>query len=284
MRWLTDTELERYRRQLMLDSFTIEHQQRLKDSTALIAGIGGLGGTAALYLAVAGIGKLVFAHYGNLTLSNMNRQILMRHDWIGKSRVIQAMKTIEDINPDVEVEVYNERTSEDNIDKLLDGVQIALSARPNFHERRVLNNVCVRKGIPMIEAAMNGMEGYLFNIIPGITPCLNCLYPEDDPEWQELGFPVLGAVSGMLGCLMAIEAIKLLTGYGKPMLSKMLVFNTIDMEFRKLNIRRDENCGVCGNAMKNEKSLTSVIPDDILRHEKEMSCRKAQTETCPPSL
>lgn len=250
MRWLTDIELERYRRQLMLDGFSIEHQRRLKASTALIAGIGGLGGTAALYLSVAGIGKMIFAHYGNLTLSNMNRQILMRHDWIGKSRVIQAMRTIEDINPDVEVEIYDERTLEDNIDKLLDGVQIALSARPNFHERRVLNNACVKRGISMVEAAMNGMEGYIFNVVPGITPCLNCLYPEDNPEWQELGFPVLGAVSGMLGCIMAIEAIKLLTGYGKPLLSKMLMFNIINMEFRKFNIRRDEDCGVCGEKAK----------------------------------
>jgi molybdopterin/thiamine biosynthesis adenylyltransferase len=201
---------------------------------------------------------MIFSHYGNLTLSNMNRQILMRHEWIGNSRVIQAMKTIEDINPDVEVEIYDERTSEDNVDKLLDGVRIALSARPNFHERRVLNNACVKRGIPMVEAAMNGMEGYIFNVIPEKTPCLNCLYPEDNNEWEELGFPVLGAVSGMLGCLMAIEAIKLLTGYGKPMLSKMLVFNTIDMEFRKLNIRRNRNCEVCGTAMENKKGLQSA--------------------------
>lgn len=235
----------------MLDGFTVRHQQKLKDSVAFVGGIGGLGGTAALYLAAAGIGKLIFVHYGNLTLSNMNRQILMKHNWIGKSRVIQAKKTIEDLNPDVNIEIHDERISEDNIYELLDGVQIALSARPNFFERRVLNNACVKRGIPMVEAAMNGMEGYIFNVVPGITPCLNCLYPYDNPEWQELGFPVLGAVSGMLGCLMAIEAIKLLTGYGKPMLSKMLVFNTIDMEFRKLNIRRDEDCGVCSNAMKN---------------------------------
>jgi molybdopterin/thiamine biosynthesis adenylyltransferase len=243
---VAEIDMERYKRQLMLEGFTEEHQKKLKDSTALIAGIGGLGGTAALYLAVAGIGKLVFAHYGNLTLSNMNRQILMKHEWIGKSRVIQAMKTIEDINPDVEVEIYNERITGDNVDRLLNGVHVALSARPNFHERRVLNNACVKKGIPMVEAAMNGMEGYIFNVIPKKTPCLNCLYPEDNNEWEELGFPVLGAVSGMLGCLMAIEAIKLLTGYGKPLFSKMLVFNTIDMEFRKLNIRRDDNCTVCG--------------------------------------
>lgn len=234
----------------MLDGFTIEYQQKLKNSTVLIAGIGGLGGTAALYLAVAGIGKMIFVHYGNLTLSNMNRQILMRHEWVGKSRVIQAMRTIKDINPDVEVKVFNERISEDNVSEFLNGVQIALSARPNFHERRVLNNACIKKGIPMVEAAMNGMEGYLFNVVPNITPCLNCLYHDDNPEWKELGFPVLGAVSGILGCLMAIEAIKLLTGYGKPLLSKMLIFNTIDMNFKKLNIRRDEDCSICGKKAK----------------------------------
>ncbi|HEX8948390.1 MAG TPA: HesA/MoeB/ThiF family protein [Dissulfurispiraceae bacterium] len=242
---LGEREAERYRRQLMLQGFTLEHQQKLRNATALIAGIGGLGGTAALYLAVAGIGKMVFAHYGDLTLSNMNRQILMKHDWIGKSRVIQAMKTVEDVNPDVEVEVYNERTSEENVERLLIGAHIALSARPNFRERRSLNEACVKKGIPMVEAAMNGMECYLFNVVPGTTPCLNCVFPGDNPEWEEFGFPVLGAVSGALGCLMALEAIKLLTGFGKPLLSRMLVFNTMDMEFRKLNIRRDSRCGVC---------------------------------------
>jgi molybdopterin/thiamine biosynthesis adenylyltransferase len=244
---LTDIEIERYRRQMMLHNFTMEHQRRLKRSTAIIAGIGGLGGTAAIYLAVAGIGKMIFVHAGNLTLSNMNRQILMRHEWIGKSRVVQAKKTIQEINPDIEIEIYDERISEDNIERLFNGVQLALSARPNFHERRILNNACVKKNIPMIEAAMNDMEGYLFNILPGITPCLNCIYPEDDPEWEELGFPVLGAVSGTLGCLMSIEAIKLLTGYSRPLLSQMLIFNTITMEFRKLSIHRNSDCKICSN-------------------------------------
>ncbi len=244
---LTETEMERYRRQLMLQGFSLETQQRLKASTALIAGIGGLGGTAAFYLSVAGIGKIVLAHYGKLTLSNMNRQILMTHKWIGKSRVEQAKRTIKEINPDVEVVEFDERTTEANIDKLLEGVQIALSARPNFHERRVLNAACIRHEIPMIEAAMNGMEGYLFNVIPGITPCLNCVYPDDNPEWEELGFPVLGAVSGVLGCLMAIETIKVLTDYRAPLLSRMLVFNTGDMTFRKMRIYRDPECPVCGH-------------------------------------
>jgi molybdopterin/thiamine biosynthesis adenylyltransferase len=233
----------------MLAGFTPTRQGRLKDATILVAGIGGLGGAAAVYLAVAGIGKMKFAHYGNLTLSNMNRQVLMRDRWIGQNRVAQAKKSIQEINPDVEIELYNERTTEENVDELLADVHIALSARPNFSERRVLNEACVRKNTPMVEAAMNGMEGYVFNVIPGISPCLNCLYPEDDPEWEELGFPVLGAVSGMVGCIMALEAIKLLTGFGKPLVSQMLVFNTFDLEFRKVRIKRNNACTICGNAV-----------------------------------
>lgn len=243
---ITGRERERYRRQLMLGGFTAEHQKRLKHSTALVAGIGGLGGTAALYLAVAGIGRLVLVHQGNLTLSNMNRQVLMRDEAIGTSRVLQAEKTLARINPDVQVAVYDERITGENADRLLSGAQIALSARPNFTERRVLNRTCIGSMVPMVEAAMNGMEGYLFNVIPKASSCLHCLYPENDPTWEELGFPVLGAVSGMLGCMMALEAIKLLTGYGKPLRSEMILFNTIDMDFKKVKIPRNDRCAVCG--------------------------------------
>src|SRR5208283_939917 len=146
-------------------------------------------------------------------------------------------------------EIHDERTSEANVEKLLSGAQIALSARPTFHERRALNKACVKKSVPLVEAAMNGMEGYIFNIVAGTTPCLNCLYPSDDPGWEELGFPVLGAVSGMLGCIMSIEAIKLITGYGKPLESQMLMFNMFDCEFRRLNIRRNRNCEVCSGVI-----------------------------------
>ncbi len=242
---LTHDELERYRRQLMLRGFTVDHQKRLKHSSALIAGVGGLGGTAALYLAAAGIGRLVLVHSGTLTLSNMNRQILMKSKRIGKSRVTQARKTLGEINPEVEVEIFDERITEGNAQKLLAGVQIALSARPNFGERRALNKACVEKGVPMVEAAMNGMEGYIFNVIPRVASCIHCVYPEDDPEWKEMDFPVLGAVSGMLGCMMALEAIKLITGYGRPLFCQMLIFNTLDMEFKKVRIPRDQRCEVC---------------------------------------
>ena len=255
---LSERELERYKRQLMHHGFTPEHQSRLKTASVLVAGVGGLGGAAATYLAVAGIGGLRLAHYGTLTLSNMNRQTLMTDERIGEARVLQAKDRIKELNPHVEVEICNEKTSERNVGDLLNGADIALSARPNFDERRTLNKGCVKRHIPMIEAAMNGMEGYLFNVIPGLTPCLECLYPEDDPGWKELGFPVFGAVSGMLGCIMAVEAIKLLTGYGKPMISRMLIFNALDMTFRKVKVRRDEDCPSCGASAGEKPSLGNI--------------------------
>jgi molybdopterin/thiamine biosynthesis adenylyltransferase len=146
------------------------------------------------------------------------------------------------------VELLDERLNGVNTERMVTNVQIALSARPNFSERRALNRACVERGIPMVEAAMNGMEGYLFNMLPHASPCLHCIYPDDDPGWEELGFPVLGAVSGMLGCMMAIEAIKLLTGYGKPLVAEMLLFSTRDMEFRKVRVPRSDDCEVCGSA------------------------------------
>ncbi len=243
---LTQNERERYRRQLMMHGFTELHQKRLKNSSVLVAGVGGLGGTAALYLAAAGVGRLLLAHAGAVTESNMNRQILMKNR-IGKSRVFQARKTILEMNPDVVIEIFDERVTTANANRLVNSVQIALSARPNFEERRVLNKACLEKGIPMVEAAMNGMEGYIFNVIPRVASCVHCVYPEDDPSWKELGFPVLGAVSGMLGCIMALETVKLLTGFAKPLISEMLLYNTFDMTFQKVKIPRNESCEVCAH-------------------------------------
>jgi len=269
---LTQATRERYKRQLMLHGYTEEHQQRLKKATVFVAGVGGLGGTAALYLAAAGIGRMVLVHAGNLTLSNMNRQVLMKTSHIGKSRVVQAKERLQEINPDVDLEICDERITEHNVRKLLRTSQIALSARPNFQERRILNQACVEQSVPMVEAAMNGMEGYIFNVIPKVSSCLHCMYPTDDPSWEELGFPVLGAVSGMLGCMMALEAIKLLTGYGKPLLSQMLIFNTDDMEFRKVKIPKNDHCPVCGvPEQRGQAFSTAAHAGDVCDQERRFS-------------
>jgi molybdopterin-synthase adenylyltransferase len=258
MQTLTLTELERYRRQIMLPGFGEESQQRLKDATVLVTGVGGLGATAALYLAVAGVGRLILLRGGELRLDDMNRQILMTDDWVGKPRVFKAKATLEAINPDVQIDAICEYVTPDNVDELVQAADIVLDCAHNFIERDLLNAACVRWGKPMVEAAMNDMEAYLTTIVPGLTPCLSCIFPEK-PDWDKRGFGVLGAVSGTLACLTALEAIKLITGLGVPLLSQLLTMNLSRAEFSKRRPYHDPSCPVCG---EKSRRLTSVTMEE----------------------
>jgi molybdopterin-synthase adenylyltransferase len=241
---LTPTEIERYRRQMMLPGLGEDGQQKLKQTTALVTGVGGLGGTAALYLAVAGVGKLVLVRGGNLLRDDLNRQVLMTDDWVGKPRVAKAKETLLKLNPDIEVEAICEYVTSANINALVQRSDIALDCAFDFKERDLLNSACVRWNRPMVEAAMNGMEAYLTTIVPGKTPCLSCLFPEK-PDWDRWGFGVLGAVSGTLACLAALEAIKLITGLGKPLLGQLLTMDLAQAEFAKRRSYHDPDCPVC---------------------------------------
>jgi len=242
---LSPTELERYRRQMMLPGFGEAGQQKLKDATVLVTGVGGLGGTAALYLAVAGVGKLVLVRGGNLQRDDMNRQILMTDDWVGNPRVFKAKETLAAINPDIEIEAICEYVNPENVDRLVRSADLALDCAFDFRERELLNSACVYWGKPMVEAAMNDMEAYLTTIIPGKTPCLTCIFPEK-PEWDRWGFGVLGAVSGTLACLTALEAVKLITGLGEPLTGQLLTMDLARAEFAKRRPYHDPNCAVCG--------------------------------------
>jgi molybdopterin/thiamine biosynthesis adenylyltransferase len=243
---LTPKELERYRRQIQLPGFGELSQQKLKTATALVTGVGGLGGTAALYLAVAGIGKLILARGGELRLDDMNRQILMTDDWVGLPRVFKAKETLAQINPDVEIEVINDYVMPENVDFLVKQSDIALDCPHNFTERDLLNEACVRWQKPMVEAAMNGMEAYLTTILPGKTGCLSCLFPEK-PDWDRRAFGVLGAVSGTLACLTALEAIKVLTNCDRPLFSQLLTMDLGRLDFARHRTYHDPDCPVCGH-------------------------------------
>lgn len=238
--------MERYTRQLLLDGFDSEKQEKLASSHIFIAGIGGLGGTAAIYLAAAGVGNLTLLHDGVIDLPDMNRQILMKDAQIGKSRVKCARETLLEFNPNINIQIINDKVQEDSIRGYIGDSDIILDCRHNFGERYTLNKVTIALNKPIIEAAMSGMEGYLtvFDTSKG-TPCLSCLYPVGVPDWDYLGFPVLGAVSGMLGTLAAIETIKVLTGLGTPLYSQKLYFDMARMEFRKFNIKQNQDCPVC---------------------------------------
>jgi molybdopterin/thiamine biosynthesis adenylyltransferase len=259
VRSLTPTELDRYRRQIMLPGFGDEAQQRLKQSTVLVTGVGGLGGTAALYLAVAGVGRLILLRGGELRRDDMNRQILMTDDWVGQPRVFKAKETLLAINPDIQVDAVCDYVTADNVDELVRSADVTLDCAHNFVERDLLNAASVRWGKPMVEAAMNDMEAYLTTIVPGLTPCLSCIFPEK-PDWDKRGFGVLGAVSGTLACLTALEAIKLLTGFGQPLFNQLLTMDLGRAEFAKRRPYHDPNCPVCS---ERSPELSGSLSDRI---------------------
>jgi molybdopterin/thiamine biosynthesis adenylyltransferase len=244
---LTDLDRARYARQMTIPGFGEEAQRKLKNSSALVSRAGGLGGPTALWLACAGIGRLKIAHGGNLTYSNLNRQILMAADWVGKPRADKIRESIVRMNPDVDLTVIAEDANEKNAADLVSDVDLVCDCPPTFAERYALNAAIVARGIPMVEAAMNSMEGHLTVIVPGQTPCLRCLYPETSEWWSGAAFPVLGAVSGTVGSLAAVEAIKMLTGFGQPLVGQMLVIDMETHDYRKLKIARWPECPVCGH-------------------------------------
>ncbi len=247
MTQLTDRDREMYKRQMQIPGFGEEAQLKLKKSSALISRVGGLGGPASLYLAMAGIGKLLIAHSGTLTWSNLNRQILMRHDYVGKPRIECAGELFERLHPECEIVLIGDDTTEEKAREWVSQVDIVCDCPPSFEERYALNKACVELRKPMIEAAMYGMEGSLTTIFPGETPCLACLVPRKPDWWQTYGFPVLGAVSAALGCLAAVEAVKVLTGFGETLKGKMLAYDADAMEFLKFPVTRRPDCPVCGH-------------------------------------
>lgn len=233
----------RYSRQLKLVG--LEGQQKLKDATVFIAGIGGLGGTTAIYLAAAGVGKLIIFHEGNIALPDLNRQILMESNKVGKQRIPSALNSIKRINPEVIVEAYPEKISYERVYPLVKGADVVVDARYDFPERYELNRLCVDTGKIMVEAAMSGFEISLTTIKPKETACLACVFPQQDPKWEPLGFPVLGATSGIAGCLAAIEVVKVITGIGEPYFNKLYRFDSLQFQSSTFSLKRNPLCTHC---------------------------------------
>jgi molybdopterin/thiamine biosynthesis adenylyltransferase len=241
---LTPDERTAYEWQLDLPGLGEAGQEKLKGATVLVTRVGGVGGTAAYQLAAAGVGRLVLAHAGNLRANDLNRQLLMTHDWIGKPRVQSAARRLRELNPRLEVVAVEENVSEENAARLVGGADLVLDAAPLFQERLLLNREAVRQKKPLVDCAMYGFEVQVTTVVAGKTPCLACLYPEVPPGWKRR-FPVLGAVAGVAGCLGAAEAIKVIAGAGEPLLGRMLVGDLGAMEFRTVRLSRNLRCSVC---------------------------------------
>lgn len=242
---LTDAERAQYEWQMWVNGFGEAGQQKLKAASVLISRCGGVGGAAAWELAAAGVGRLVLAHTGNLKPSDLNRQTLMAHDWVGKPRVEHAAARLRALNPHIVVEAVPENISTANADRLIGGVDLVVDAAPLFEERFAMNRAAVKHNKPMVEGAMYELEAHCTTFLPGDSACLSCLYPEKPAHWRRQ-FPVFGAVAGTVGCLAAMEAIKVLTGLGQPLVGRMLTMDLRTMKFRTVNLYRDPQCPVCG--------------------------------------
>jgi molybdopterin-synthase adenylyltransferase len=243
---LTDAEKAIYEWQIWVPDFGEEGQKKLKAASVLISRCGGVGSVVAYELVAAGVGRLVLAHGGNVKPSDLNRQLLMTHDWLGKPRIESVVRRLKELNPNLVIESIGENISQENAARLVGEADVVVDCAPLFQERFAMNSEAVRQQKPFIECAMYELEAQITTIIPGKTPCLSCLYPDEPKAWKR-EFPVFGAVSGTIGCIAAMEAIKVIAGFGEPLIGKLLSYSLRDMSFRKIQVQRRKNCQVCSH-------------------------------------
>lgn len=243
---LNRDDLDRYSRQIIYEGFGQEGQKRLKQSHALVAGVGGLGCPAAMYLAYAGVGHITIVDHETVELSNLNRQVLHWHEDIGRAKVSSAAEKLSRANPSVEVTPVELEISPGSARDIVKGSNVVIDGMDSFETRSVLNQACVSEGIPFIHGGVWGLNGQVTSIIPGKTPCLACIYPRR-PRILE-PFPVFGVAPALVATIQAIEAIKLLAGFGRPLAGRMLYVNEANMDFYLRDLVRDPGCRVCGDS------------------------------------
>ncbi|MGK9064826.1 molybdopterin-synthase adenylyltransferase MoeB [Stutzerimonas chloritidismutans] len=246
---LDDEELLRYSRQILLKQFDIEGQLRLKRSRALIVGMGGLGSPVALYLAAAGVGELHLADFDRVDLSNLQRQVLHDAASVGQPKVDSAMARLAAINPHIKLVAHHAGLDADSLGEAVAQVDLVLDCTDNFAVREAINVACVAARKPLVSGAAIRLEGQLsvFDSRQPDSPCYHCLYghgTEAELTCSEAG--VLGPVVGMVGSLQALEALKLLAGFGEPMVERLLLIDALAGRFRELKVKRDPACAVCG--------------------------------------
>lgn len=241
---LTEQELLRYRRQIMMPDFGEEGQKRLKEAHVLVAGVGGLGSPVAIYLSTAGIGRLTIIDYDSVDVTNLNRQVLHWEEDVGRRKVESAEQKLARINSTTAIEALNVKITSDNIADLLRGVDLVMDCMDNMETRFLINEACIKKGIPMIHGGVREMLGEVTTIIPGKTPCLECLLPRDLSKKET--FPIFGATAAMIASLQVLEAIKLISGIGRLLTNRMLFIDNGSIEFMMIDLQKRPECKVCG--------------------------------------
>ena len=241
----------RYARQISLPEVGEAGQAKLADAAVLLIGAGGLGSPAALYLAAAGVGRLGIVDHDTVDRSNLQRQVLHADSRVGTSKVESARQTLKALNPTVEIAGYEERLSSANVERILEGWDVVVDGSDNFATRYLVNDACVKLGLPNVHGAVYRFEGQMTVLWPSGPdggPCYRCIYPEPPPPDQAPSCAeggVLGVLPGLIGMLQALETLKILLGAGRPLTGRLLCFDGLAGEFRELGVRPDPECAYC---------------------------------------
>lgn len=248
---LNDAQLLRYSRHILLPEIGVEGQERLRASRALVIGAGGLGSPIALYLAAAGVGTLTICDNDHVDLTNLQRQIVHRTAAIGQPKVASARDTLAGINPDCVVEPIAERVDGARLEALASRADVVLDGCDNFATRHAVNRACVRHKKPLVSGAGVRFDGQVsvFDLRESSAPCYACLFPED-AQGEEVRCAVMGVfapLTGIIGCIQAAEALKVLTGAGETLAGRLLLVDALTMDVRTIKLKKDPACAVCGS-------------------------------------
>ena len=247
---LNNEEVKRYSRHVIMPEVGIDGQRRLKASNVLLIGTGGLGSPLALYLAAAGIGRIGLVDYDVVDFSNLQRQVIHGVSTVGASKLDSASDRMLDLNPDIDVVKYNEPLTSENAERIFsEDWDIVIDGTDNFPTRYLVNDACVKLGIPNVYGSIFRFEGQLSVFYAESGPCYRCMFPEPPPpglvpSCAEGG--VLGILPGTIGTMQATEAIKLILGIGEPMIGRMMLYDALEMSFQTIKVRKDPDCPVCG--------------------------------------
>ena len=246
---LSHEEILRYSRHLLIPEVGLEGQRKLKASSALVIGTGGLGSPVALYLAAAGVGRIGLVDFDVVDTSNLQRQVIHGVSTVGKLKVDSASTKLLDLNPDIQIDIYNEPFTSENAIRIAQNYDVIIDGTDNFPTRYLTNDVCVFLGKPNVYGSIFRFDGQLSVFDAKQGPCYRCLFPEPPPpglvpSCAEGG--VLGVLPGTIGTLQATEALKVLLGIGEPMIGKLLLYNALDMSFDFVKLKKNPKCRVCG--------------------------------------
>lgn len=242
-------QVERYSRHIILPEVGGKGQKKINAAKVFLVGAGGLGSPVGLYLAAAGVGTIGICDADAVDLSNLQRQILHRTEDVNRPKVLSAKRTMEALNPDTKVIPYQTRLTSENILDIIKDYDIVVDGSDNFPTRYLVNDACVLARKPLVSGAVFRFDGQATTIVPYETPCYRCLFetpppPGMVPSCQEAG--ILGSVVGVIGAIQATEVLKLILGKGNGLKGKLLLFDAIEMDFRKVRVRRNPQCPVCG--------------------------------------